>query len=133
MKEKDIQSRCQLCRRHENDDSIVTAAAGAVLHVPEVPQAARLHSGIERGDRPRSSGRLSRGYWMSSGDHWRSRPVELDGSIIILRLHERFWHQRTMVLSRVGAYLIGRIPDIIIVVVVADVWELDEANDAPMY
>ncbi len=50
MKEKDIQSRCQLCRRHENDDSIVTAAAGAVLHVPEVdydwpmiqvPQAAR--------------------------------------------------------------------------------------------
>lgn len=56
--------------------------------------------------------------------------VELDGPTVVLHLKGRFWHQRTTVLSRVGAYLMGRIPEIVDVVV-ADEWELtDEANDA---
>lgn len=58
--------------------------------------------------------------------------VELDGPIVVMSLKGRFWHQRPTVLARVGAYLQGRIPEIIDVVV-ADEWELtDEANNAAM-
>eukprot|EP00544_Gedaniella_sp_CCMP2646_P007862 CAMPEP_0202482364 /NCGR_PEP_ID=MMETSP1361-20130828/1781_1 /ASSEMBLY_ACC=CAM_ASM_000849 /TAXON_ID=210615 /ORGANISM="Staurosira complex sp., Strain CCMP2646" /LENGTH=158 /DNA_ID=CAMNT_0049110213 /DNA_START=111 /DNA_END=587 /DNA_ORIENTATION=+ len=55
--------------------------------------------------------------------------VELDGPTVVLRLKGRFWHQRPTVLARVGAYLQGRIPEIIDVVV-EDEWQLtDEANN----
>ena len=47
----------------------------------------------------------------------------------MLRLKGRFWHQRPTVLARVGAYLQGRIPEIIDVIV-EDEWQLtDEANN----
>mmetsp|Transcript_16046 Transcript_16046/g.26762 ORF Transcript_16046/g.26762 Transcript_16046/m.26762 type:complete len:236 (-) Transcript_16046:271-978(-) len=56
--------------------------------------------------------------------------VELDGPIVVLRLKGRFWHQRPTVLDRVAAYLQGRCPEIIDVVV-EDEWQLtDEANNA---
>lgn len=56
--------------------------------------------------------------------------VDLDGPIVILKLKGRFWHQRPTVLARVSSYLIGRIPEIVDVIV-DDPWELtDEANDA---
>ena len=58
--------------------------------------------------------------------------VELDGPVVVLRLKGRFWHQRTTVLERVAAYLQGRCPEIVDVVV-EDEWQLtDEANDAAM-
>lgn len=58
--------------------------------------------------------------------------VDLDGPIVILRLKGRFWHQRPTVLTRVGAYLTGRIPEIIDVIV-EDEWQLtDEANNAAL-
>ena len=48
----------------------------------------------------------------------------------MVHLKGRFWHQRPTVLTRVGAYLMGRIPEIVDVVV-EDEYELtDEANDA---
>ncbi len=47
-----------------------------------------------------------------------------------LPLKGRFWHQRTTVLDRVGAYIMGRIPEIIDVAI-DDPYQLtDEANDA---
>ena len=50
--------------------------------------------------------------------------------IVVLHLKGRFWHQRPTVLQRVGAYLMGRIPEIVDVIV-EDEYELtDEANDA---
>ena len=56
--------------------------------------------------------------------------VELDGPIVVLSLKGRFWHQRPTVLARVAAYLQGRCPEIIDVVV-EDEWQLtDEANNA---
>ena len=56
--------------------------------------------------------------------------VELDGPTVVLSLKGRFWHQRTTVLDRVGAYILGRIPEVIDVTVL-DEWELtDEANNA---
>jgi len=55
--------------------------------------------------------------------------VDLDGPIVVLRLKGRFWHQRTTVLDRVAAYLQGRCPEIVDVVV-EDEWQLtDEANN----
>jgi hypothetical protein len=56
--------------------------------------------------------------------------VELDGPTVILHLKGRFWHQRPTVLARVRAYLMGRIPEIVDVIV-EDEYELsDEANNA---
>lgn len=56
--------------------------------------------------------------------------VDFDGPTVILRLKGRFWHQRTTVLDRVGAYIMGRIPELIDVVV-EDEWQLtDEANES---
>ena len=53
----------------------------------------------------------------------------LDGPNIVLSLKGRFWHQRPTVLDRVGAYIRGRIPEVVDVIV-EDEWELtDEANN----
>jgi len=58
--------------------------------------------------------------------------VEFDGPTIVLRLKGRFWHERTTVLNRVAAYLVGRIPEVIDVTV-EDEWQLtQEANDAAL-
>ena len=55
--------------------------------------------------------------------------VDFDGPTVILRVHGRFWHQRTTVLDRVGKYLQGRIPEIVDYMV-DDPYELtDEANN----
>lgn len=55
--------------------------------------------------------------------------VDMDGPSVILRLKGRFWHERKTVLARVGAYLKGRIPEIVDVMI-EDEWQLtDEANE----
>jgi hypothetical protein len=47
-------------------------------------------------------------------------------------LRGRFWHQRPTVLARVGAYIKGRIPEVVDVVI-EDPYQLtDEANDAAL-
>lgn len=53
--------------------------------------------------------------------------AELDGPFVKLGFTGRFWHARQMVLDRVGAYLISRIPEIL------DVSAADEAelSDSP--
>ena len=67
----------------------------------------------------------NRGVGITGGvDH-----VEMDGPIVVLSLKGRYWHQRTTVLDQVGSYIMGRIPEIVDVIV-HDEWELtDEAND----
>ena len=56
----------------------------------------------------------------------------LDGPSVVVRLKGRFWHLRTTVLERVGAYIKGRIPEVIDVMV-EDEWELsEEANNMAM-
>ena len=55
--------------------------------------------------------------------------VDLDGPIVVLSLKGRFWHQRTTVLDRVAAYIMGRIPEIIDVIVEDEAQLTDEAND----
>jgi hypothetical protein len=58
--------------------------------------------------------------------------VDLDGPNVVLRLRGRFWHQRPTVLARVGAYIKGRIPEVVDVVI-EDPYQLtDEANDASL-
>ena len=55
--------------------------------------------------------------------------VEMDGPVVVLSLKGRFWHERSTVLDRVSAYLQGRIPEIIDVIV-EDEWQLSkEANE----
>jgi len=39
--------------------------------------------------------------------------VELDGPVVVLRLKGRFWHQRSMILLRMGSYLKEQIPEIL--------------------
>eukprot|EP00550_Attheya_septentrionalis_P009234 CAMPEP_0198292102 /NCGR_PEP_ID=MMETSP1449-20131203/9877_1 /TAXON_ID=420275 /ORGANISM="Attheya septentrionalis, Strain CCMP2084" /LENGTH=187 /DNA_ID=CAMNT_0043990825 /DNA_START=93 /DNA_END=653 /DNA_ORIENTATION=+ len=56
--------------------------------------------------------------------------VELDGPMVVLRLKGRFWHQRPTVLTRVGAYLQSRIPEIIDVIIEDEYQLTDEANTA---
>lgn len=58
--------------------------------------------------------------------------VDLDGPIVILKLKGRFWHQRPTVLARVGSYIMGRIPEIIDVVVEDESELSDEANAAAL-
>mmetsp|Transcript_16258 Transcript_16258/g.21535 ORF Transcript_16258/g.21535 Transcript_16258/m.21535 type:complete len:180 (+) Transcript_16258:48-587(+) len=43
--------------------------------------------------------------------------VELDGPIIVLRLSGRFWHERSVVLSRLANYITIRIPECVEVTV----------------
>lgn len=58
--------------------------------------------------------------------------VDLDGPNVVLRLKGRFWHQRPTVLARVGAYIKGRIPEVVDVII-EDPYQLtDEANDASL-
>ncbi|KAL7464338.1 hypothetical protein ACHAXS_004668 [Conticribra weissflogii] len=130
----------------ENDDPEVKAAAGMALEAPEVdydgpviqvPQGSALELSEETVQGVLAACREeigtmfgyqaeNRGVGITGGVDF----VELDGPTVVLHLKGRFWHQRTTVLSRVGAYLMGRIPEIVDVVV-ADEWELtDEANDA---
>ncbi len=55
--------------------------------------------------------------------------VDLDGTNVVLRLRGRFWHQRPTILARVEAYIKGRIPKVVDVVI-EDPYQLaDEAND----
>ena len=58
--------------------------------------------------------------------------VDLDGPIVILKLKGRFWHQRPTVLNRVGAYIMGRIPEIIDVTVEDEAELSDEVNNAAL-
>ena len=37
--------------------------------------------------------------------------VGLDGASVVVRLSGRFWHQRSVVLARVGSAIAGRIPE----------------------
>ena len=55
--------------------------------------------------------------------------VELDGPIVVISLKGRFWHLRTTVLDRVSAYIMGRIPEIIDVIVEDEAQLSKEAND----
>jgi len=56
--------------------------------------------------------------------------VEMDGPMVVVTLKGRFWHQRPTVLARVGAYIMGRIPEVVDVIVY-DEYELsDEVNNA---
>jgi len=38
--------------------------------------------------------------------------ADLDGPVVVLSLQGRFWHERSMVLARVGHFLKQRIPEI---------------------
>ena len=55
--------------------------------------------------------------------------VGIEGPNVVVRLGGRFWHQRSDVLSRVGAYLIERIPEICDVEI-EDPAQLDDADKA---
>ncbi|KAL3826386.1 hypothetical protein ACHAXA_008594 [Cyclostephanos tholiformis] len=129
----------------ENDDPSVKAAAGMALLPPEVdysgpiievPQGSELAldeeivQGVLAACRQEIGTMFgyqaeNRGVGITGGVDF----VELDGPTVVLRLKGRFWHQRTTVLRRVGAYLMARIPEIVDVVV-DDEYELtDEANN----
>ncbi|KAL7486996.1 hypothetical protein ACHAW6_012600 [Cyclotella cf. meneghiniana] len=130
----------------ENDDPSVKAAAGMALDPPEVdydgpivrvPQGSQLELSEETVQGVLAACREeigtmfgyqleNRGVGITGGVDF----VELDGPTVVLHLKGRFWHQRPTVLARVGAYLKGRIPEIVNVIV-ADEYELtDEANNA---
>ena len=53
--------------------------------------------------------------------------VGIEGPNVVVRLGGRFWHQRSDVLQRVGAYLIERIPEICDVEI-EDPAQLDDAD-----
>ena len=55
--------------------------------------------------------------------------VGIEGPNVVVRLGGRFWHQRSDVLQRVGAYLIERIPEICDVEI-EDPAQLDDADKA---
>jgi len=129
----------------ENDDPRIKAAAGAALEPPavdwagppiDVPQGSQLQLDEETVQGVLAACRQeigtmfgyqaeNRGVGITGGVDF----VDLDGPTVILRLKGRFWHQRPTVLTRVGAYLMARIPEIVDVVA-EDPWQLtDEAND----
>jgi len=56
--------------------------------------------------------------------------VELDGPNVVVTLKGRFWHQRPTVLDRVGAYIMGRIPEVVDVIVWDEAELSDEVNNA---
>jgi len=128
----------------ENDDQSVKAAAGASLKAPEVdwhgqpidvPQGTVVELSEENVQGILAACRQeigtmfgyqaeNRGVGITGGVDF----VELDGPTVVLHLKGRFWHQRPTVLKRVKSYLIGRIPEIVDVIV-GDEYELtDEAN-----
>mmetsp|Transcript_19489 Transcript_19489/g.25249 ORF Transcript_19489/g.25249 Transcript_19489/m.25249 type:complete len:135 (+) Transcript_19489:19-423(+) len=53
--------------------------------------------------------------------------VELEGPTVILRLSGRFWHERSLVLARVGNFLQNYIPEICDVVI-EDPSQLDDSD-----
>jgi hypothetical protein len=130
----------------ENDTQEEKAAVGSSLKAPEifgeyealfVPQGTAMELSEEHVERLLAACRQeigtvfgyteeNRGVGITGGVDF----VELDGPTVVLALKGRFWHTRPMVLARVGAYLQGRIPEIIDVVI-DDPYELtDEANKA---
>lgn len=130
----------------ENDDPVAKAMAGMSLEPPaiywegqpiDVPQGSQLELSEENVQGVLAACREeigtmfgyqaeNRGVGITGGVDF----VELDGPTVVLHLKGRFWHQRPTVLQRVGSYLMGRIPEIVDVVV-EDEYELtDEANDA---
>lgn len=132
----------------ENDDPVAKAMAGMSLEPPQiywegqpidVPQGSQLELSEENVQGVLAACREeigtmfgyqaeNRGVGITGGVDF----VELDGPTVVLHLKGRFWHQRPTVLQRVGAYLMGRIPEIVDVVV-EDEYELtDEANDAAL-
>lgn len=132
----------------ENDDPVAKAMAGMSLEPPaiywegqpiDVPQGSQLELSEENVQGVLAACREeigtmfgyqaeNRGVGITGGVDF----VELDGPTVVLHLKGRFWHQRPTVLQRVGAYLMGRIPEIVDVVV-EDEYELtDEANDAAL-
>jgi len=56
--------------------------------------------------------------------------VEMDGPNVVVTLKGRFWHQRPTVLSRVGKYIMGRIPEVVDVIVYDENELSDEVNNA---
>ena len=54
--------------------------------------------------------------------------VELDGPAVVLRLSGRFWHQRGLVLARMGSFLKQRIPEIMDVEI-EDEGQLDDSPE----
>lgn len=53
--------------------------------------------------------------------------AELDGPYVKIRLSGRFWHERSMVLARLGNYLKQRIPEILEV----DIEDEKQLDDSP--
>ncbi|XP_010928169.1 uncharacterized protein [Elaeis guineensis] len=53
--------------------------------------------------------------------------ADLDGPFVKLRLKGRFWHQRAIVLARLGNYLKNRIPEILEV----DIEDEKQLDDSP--
>lgn len=53
--------------------------------------------------------------------------AEVDGPFVKLRLKGRFWHERSLVLARIGAYLQKRIPEILKV----DIEDEAQLDDSP--
>jgi len=54
--------------------------------------------------------------------------VELDGPVVVLRLKGRFWHERSLVLLRLGHFLKTLIPDIL-EVEIEDEAQLDDSPE----
>ncbi|KAL7445862.1 hypothetical protein ACHAXM_010436 [Skeletonema potamos] len=130
----------------ENDDPVVKAMAGMALDAPEVywdgePIQVPVGSQLELSE-DNVQGVLAacrqeigtmfgyqaenRGVGITGGVDF----VELDGPTVVVHLKGRFWHQRPTVLQRVGAYLMGRIPEIVDVTVENEYELTDEANEA---
>mmetsp|Transcript_5491 Transcript_5491/g.7424 ORF Transcript_5491/g.7424 Transcript_5491/m.7424 type:complete len:166 (+) Transcript_5491:209-706(+) len=53
--------------------------------------------------------------------------AELDGPVVLLRLEGRFWHERSMILARMGTYLMEKIPEILDV----DIEDESQLSDSP--
>ncbi|KAG6787931.1 hypothetical protein POTOM_003980 [Populus tomentosa] len=54
--------------------------------------------------------------------------AELDGPFVVISLKGRFWHERSMVLARIGNYLKQRIPEIL-EVEIEDDKQLDDSPE----
>lgn len=53
--------------------------------------------------------------------------AEVDGPYVTIRLRGRFWHERSLVLARLGNYLKQRIPEIMEV----DIEDEKQLDDSP--
>eukprot|EP00593_Proboscia_inermis_P002208 CAMPEP_0171296596 /NCGR_PEP_ID=MMETSP0816-20121228/5299_1 /TAXON_ID=420281 /ORGANISM="Proboscia inermis, Strain CCAP1064/1" /LENGTH=225 /DNA_ID=CAMNT_0011770187 /DNA_START=109 /DNA_END=786 /DNA_ORIENTATION=+ len=130
----------------ENDSQEEKALVGIALQAPEVffdgnpiviPQGSSLPLSVENVEGVLAACRMeietmfgysaeNRGVGITGGVDF----VELDGPTVVVALKGRFWHTRPMVLARVGAYIMGRIPEVVDVEI-NDPYELtDEANNS---